>query len=559
MSNLNIETFYKSFPTLGHKRNRFPFEKEINYNMKMGEITPICAIPVVPGQTYHLNLANVIKVAPLSVPPMDTAVFKAFAFYQSNRNTWDNYIYWFGEKKYPENPEKEPTYLVPKIKMPSTGCKYNGFFDNIGIPPTAINNEIDAYLPRMDRQIYNTYFRNQSLENALEVNTGDENEIYTEEQDTLRKICRPRDLFAQALPNQSGSEPVEIPLGSIAPVIGNGTTIGLMANGNTQYGLTATAAAGGAFVARSADSGKATGSNPTDTGTTASGKTIGLTTDPNLSGMVADLSKAMGAPLEGLYQAIAYNTMQYITSRSGNRYFEQLSNIYGCVNPDGVLRLPEFLGSTTQMIDFDTITQTSQTEGQPTGLGSRGANGYLESYDNIINKSFGEFGWIIIYGVITHYPKYQQGISKLMQTTDPLELFNPIFNLMGDEALFKGEIYAQDPSIVNSEGISENDEVWGYGKRNSRILYPINEVHGEQRSSYPQSLDASHFGEYYSSAPNLNKDWDKINDNSFKRALSVTDETQFICNALITGIQDIEIPLNPIPSPIPDVLMHNQM
>lgn len=557
MSSINIETFYKSFPTLSHKRNRFPFEKEINYNMKMGEITPICAIPVVPGQTYHLNLANVIKVAPLSVPPMDTAVFKAFAFYQANRNTWDNYPYWFGEKKYPENPEKEPTFLVPKIKMPKTGCKYNGFFDNIGIPPTAVNNEIDAYLPRMDRQIYNTYFRNQSLEDILEVNTGDENDEYTEEQDTLRKICRPRDFFAQALPNQSGAEPVEIPLGSTAPVIGTGKRIGFTDNNSNVFGLYSTETHATAQSEINPNSGNLPQLATNNYG--VNNRLIGLSTNPNETGMMVDLSKAMGAPLEGLYQAIAYNTMQYMTSRGGNRYFEQLSNIYGCVNPDGVLRLPEFLGSITKMIDFDTITQTSQTEGQPTGLGSRGANGYLEAYDNIINKSFGEFGWIIIYGVITHYPKYQQGINKLMQTTDPLELFNPIFNLMGDEAIFKSEIYAQDPSILNSEGIPENDEVWGYGKRNSRLLYPINEVHGEQRSSYTQSLDASHFGEYYKEAPNLNKEWDKINDESFKRSLAVTDETQFICNALITGIQDIEVPLNPIPSPIPDVLMHEQM
>lgn len=530
MTNINIEKFYKSFPTLDHKRNRFPYEKEINYDMKMGEITPICAIPVAPGQSYHLDIANVIKVAPLSVPPMDTAVFKTFAFYQANRNTWDNYKYWFGEKKSPEDPTKEPTYLVPKIKMPNTGCKVDGFFDNIGIPPTAKNNEIDAFLHRMDRQIYNTYFRNQTLENPLEVNTGDENDVYTEELDTLRKICRPRDFFAQALPTQSGSEQVEIPLGTQVPV---GVT-------NRE----------GNFVQNYAYFNKNLLVNLVEN--------PGPLTDAGDHFQVyADLSKAMGAPLEGLYQAIAYNTMQYMTSRGGNRYFEMISNIYGCANPDGVLQLPEFLGSTSQLIEFDTITQTSATESQPTQLGNRGANGYLESYDRIISKSFGEFGWIIIYGVITHYPKYQQGINRLMKTTDPLELFNPIFNLMGDEAIYKDEIYAQDPSIKNAEGISKNDEVWGYGKRNSRWLYPINEIHGKQRSSYDLSLDASHFGEYYKNEPFLNKDWDKINDNSFKRALTIQDETQFICNAVITGIQDIEIPLNPIPSPIPSQLLQN--
>lgn len=530
----NLEAFYKSFPTMAQERNRFPFMKEINFNMKMGEITPITAIRVVPGQTYSLDLATVVRVAPLVNPPMDGAYFKTFGFYQADRNTWDNYKYWFGEKQFPEEPEKEPTYLVPKIKMPSTGCIYNGFFDNIGIPPTAVNNKIDAYLARMDKQIYNTYFRNQSLENPIEVSTGDEDDVYDENRDDkLRKICRTRDFFAQCLPTQSGAEPVEIPLGATAPIKSTGEFVfQQITNPSTGSGI---ALNQGVYRA-----------------TTGNFSTTQLEYS---SGLEADLAQAMGAPLEGLYQAIAVNTLQYIKSRGGNRYFEQIENIYGCANPDTVLRLPEFLGSTQQMIDFDTITQTSQTASQETGLGYRGANGYAENYGRIVDKSFGEFGWIIIYGVVTYHPKYQQGISKLMQTEDPLDLFNPIFNRMGDEAIFNGEIYAQDPSIVNEQGTPINDEVFGYGKRNSRLLYPISEIHGEQRSSYQQSLDANHFAEYYANLPKLNKDWDKVSDQGFARALAVQDETQFICNSLITGIQDINIPLDAIPSPIPDVLL----
>lgn len=568
MSNLNIEKFFKSFPTIDHKRNRFPFEKEINFNMKMGEITPIALLRTVPGQTYNLDLSTVIKVAPLSVPPMDNAVLKLFAFSFQDRINWDNYKYWFGEKKKPENPEEEPTYLVPKVTLPKGGFAYNSFYDNIGCNPAVGNYKIDASIPRGDRRIYNKYFRNQALENPLEINNGDADDDPNQNME-LRKICKPRDLFTQCLPNQSGTESVEIPLGSYAPIIGtagvkgNGKTLGLW-QGDTNTGLYSSSnqiLQGGV--------GKY-GTNVGTTGAPSSGinnKTVGITLNKDMSGMIvdmeengiiADLSKSLGAPLEGLYQAIAYNTLQYITSRGGNRYFEHLSNIYGVANPDGVLQDPEFLGSLTQMIDFDTVTQTSSTSGEATPLANRAANGYAENYGSIINKSFGEFGWIIIYGVITYYPKYQQGVSKLMDTNDPLELFNPLFNLMGDEAIYMSDIYIQDNDVKNEEGISVNDTVWGYGKRNSRLLYPVNEVHGEQRSSYPQSLDANHFAEYFTEAPKLNKNFDKINDNGFKRALTVTNETQFVCNSIITGTQDIEIPLNAIPSPIPAQLLNQK-
>lgn len=550
--NLNIEKFYKSFPTMGHNRNRFPWEKGINFNMKMGEITPIAVIRTVPGCTYNLDISTVIKVAPLQEPPQDDAIFKAFAFNTPDRITWTNYPYWFGELQDPEHPEEEPTYLMPKVIFPKGGFEYNGYYDNIGCPPEVGNYKIDRVLPNGDRQIYNNYFRNQSLENSLEIIKDDRDIDFNDENAEdliktynreLRKICKPRDYFTQGLPTQSGTEPVEIPLGSYAPIISDGSPISLLINGNT------------------------TGSNLKSIGSKDYNdrNTLALTSQAskagdvlyNNAGLQADLTKAIGAPLEGLYQAIAYNTMQYITSRGGNRYFERLSNIYGCVNPEGTLQIPEFLGSVSQYIEFDTVTQTSATNGEVTPLAHRAANGYMESYGNLINKSFGEFGWIHIYGVVTYHMKYQQGISKLMDVNDPLDLFNPIFNLMGDEAILNKEIYVQDNDVVDENGNVVNDKVWAYGKRNAPLLYPINEIHGEQRSSYSQSLDTNHFAQYFAELPNLTKEFDKVTDEGFKRCLQFTDETQFICNSLITGTIDVEIPTNAIPSPIPQQILNN--
>lgn len=538
MTNINIEQFYKSFPTLSHKRNRFPFEKEINFNMKMGEITPITAIRVVPGQTYNLDLSTVIKVAPLQVPPMDNAYYKAFAFYNPDRNTWKNYKYWFGEKQNPENPEEEPTYLVPKVTAPEGGFIANGFYDNIGCPTQVPNYKIDAFIPRTDRMIYNNYFRNQTLENPLTINYGDEDDTAADNE-ALRLICKPRDLYTQCLPTQSGTTPVEIPLGSSAPIVWNSTTE------DTNVTLPNGAEGKKAMFYK--------GANNATLYATDEETPIVFTTSGQGGTLSAELSNAMGAPLEGLYQAIAYNTYQYLTSRGGNRYWEHVSNVYGVVNPEGIMHIPEYLGSTSAMIDFDTVTQTSSTSGEATPLASRAANGYMENYGNIINKSFGEFGWIIIYGVITYFPKYQQGVSKLMQTNDPLELFNPLFNLMGDEAIYNSDIYVQSDEVVDENGNPVNDGVFGYGKRNSRLLYPVNEIHGEQRSNYAQSLDMNHFAQDFEELPVLNKEFDKVTDEGFKRCLMVQDETQFVCNAVITGTNDIEIPLQAIPSPNPQI------
>ena len=121
-------------------------------------------------------------------------------------------------------------------------------------------------------------------------------------------------------------------------------------------------------------------------------------------------------------------------------------------------------------------------------------------------------------------------------------------SLDGQGAEKRKEIYVQSDSVVNEQGEPVNEEVFGYGKRNSALLYPVNEIHGEQRSDYPQSLDAYHFAEDFEKAPTLNKQFDKVTDEGFKRALTVTNETQFICNSLVTGTTDIEIPTEAIPN-----------
>ncbi len=142
---INKEEFMSQQESVELKRNRWPYEKEINFNMKMGEITPITTIRVYPGMTLNLDVASILKVAPLVTPPMQNAVYKMYAFYVPDRISWENYKYWFGEAKNPENPEEETTYLVPKVTLPTGGFDYNSFYDNIGCPPNVGNYKINAF------------------------------------------------------------------------------------------------------------------------------------------------------------------------------------------------------------------------------------------------------------------------------------------------------------------------------------------------------------------------------------------------------------------------------
>lgn len=126
----------------------------------------------------------------------------------------------------------------------------------------------------------------------------------------------------------------------------------------------------------------------------------------------ADLTNALGTNIIALREAIALQEYNELNNRGGNRYFDQLANRFGTINPDLVLQNPEYLGGTQKMINIMPVTQTSATADQDTPAGNLTGYGICGDGGNIINKSFGEWGCIIIYGVVTTYKSINKDCTK---------------------------------------------------------------------------------------------------------------------------------------------------
>jgi hypothetical protein len=119
------------------------------------------------------------------------------------------------------------------------------------------------------------------------------------------------------------------PMGGTAPVVGNGTTLGLT-NGTNNYGLGSRN--DGMMIANTSAYGDAVGTSLTSGNGTQN--TYGVTTDPNNSGLIADLSKATNSNLS-LYFYIGETTKDPAlinASQIASTYAEKLDKPVTYVN-----------------------------------------------------------------------------------------------------------------------------------------------------------------------------------------------------------------------------------
>lgn len=177
-------------------RTRFNRDQTILTTFDSGKLVPFFVDEVLPGDTFQVDTAAIIRMTTPKYPVMDDAFIDFYYFFCPNRILWNNFKYFMGEvEETPWMPAKN--YAVPQIVIKGTKEKpapdEKSILDYMGVP-TKIKKEfrVNALPVRAYVKIWNEFFRDENVNNAAVLKNDDIDVEYTmsTENVTLDKILK---------------------------------------------------------------------------------------------------------------------------------------------------------------------------------------------------------------------------------------------------------------------------------------------------------------------------------------------------------------------------------
>lgn len=533
--NRNDETLVYGVPQVFHNRYYHEYNDRLHTTQNLGDINPIFIdLLVQPGDTISMSMQSFIKMTTSLFPSMDNICCDIYAFANDEQNTWDHEKEFRGEDQAtPFEPLTE--YTIPQfIIEKGDAVEHDDILHHLAVPQMEANKGTVSGITRTEDieverlsyntyiDTYNTYFRDQNYIAKIPFSKGDEDIKYsTLTVKKLLKAARLHDYFA-GVPEPAKFGPEFLPLGTEAPVIGNGISLGLT-NGtddgalgvyNGTYYLTANKDLFGDDI-------ETTITAPLNG--LAGGKTIGVTDDADKSGMIADLTNVIGSTINALRLVAATNQIKEELTWYGSRFEEIIFSQWGVqVNP-ATMRIPEYLGGQRFWLNMDTVLQTSSTD----AVGPLGDSaGYSTTYNEqfLFTKSFTTWQHIMIVCVIRQNHTYAQGIAKQHTMKRRYDHYWDKFAGIGAQPRLVQEI------CVN--GTSNDKDTWNFAPAWREYISRVPRATGLMQPGVANTLANYTYTDEYTSIPNSGQSWIEEVPTYVDRTLVVPSTTtdQFICD-----------------------------
>lgn len=525
----NANGRFSEVPVAHIGRSTFDRSCSIKTTFNTGDLIPFFVDEVLPGDTFSIDTAKVVRLQTPLTPFMDNLYLDTYYFFVPDRLVWEHWKEFQGE-----NTESawvsQTVYTVPQVTAPTNGWIAGTIADYMGIPTGVGGLSVNAMPFRAYALICNEWFRDENLQDPFNIPIGDATQAGSNGSNYITDCAlggkpfvagKLHDYFTSALPAPQKGPDVEIPLLSEVaqlPVFSTNRNVPLSSEPSNSVGLrfrsdssTMSGTNLFSYVFKSS-------ANPYAELKASSGNTVTPSGTPyslrpaNLWADTSALASGAAATINSL--RLAFQTQKYFEklARGGSRYIESIKSMFGVTNPDYRLQRPEYLGGNRIPIVVNQIIQNSQsTADSPQGT----VTGQSLTTDNHsdFTKSFTEHGFVIGLMVARYHHTYQQGLNKMWTRKQVLDYYFPVFANLGEMPVYNREIYAQ--------GTAVDGEVFGYQEAWAEYRYRPNYVTGEMRSNYAQSLDVWHLADEYAALPQLSPTWIKEDKANVDRVLAV--------------------------------------
>lgn len=522
------------------KRNVFNLSYENKLTMNMGELVPIMCMPIVPGDKFRVNTEALVRLAPLVAPMMHRVNVYTHYFFVPNRLVWDQW-----EDFITKGVDGEDVPVLPFLQLQdnlvTTEADFRWYFgdstlwDYLGLPTVkGIGSKVHegivngvhfpngfrvSALPfRAYQLIYNEYYRDQNLTEAVPLNLGSGSDNANLANLTfLRRRSWEKDYFTSALPWLQRGPEVTVPVNGgqtgldvyyQSPGANKGQLWRDQLDRNWDIGAVYDTALI-TYPGQTSNQGQyiATklGGNANDNRAPE--------LDPNGT-LKVDVDE-MGVSIQDLRTSNALQRWFERNARGGSRYIEQILAHFGVRSSDARLQRPQFLGGGKMPVAVSEVLQTSSTDATSPQANMAG-HGISAGVNNGFKHYFEEHGYVI--GLMSIMPRtgYQQGVPRDFTKFDNMDFYFPEFAHLSEQEIKNQELYvSNDPTY--------NEGTFGYTPRYAEYKYHESEAHGDFRGN----MSFWHLNRIFTSKPNLNTTFVECNPSNRVFATSGTRDDKF--------------------------------
>lgn len=550
---------------LPRKRSMFNKNHSHATTLDSAYLVPIMWDRVLPGDEKKLRYSGLARMATPIHPTMDEAFLDTWCFFVPDRLWWCHAKEFYGENKDASfNPDGEYVmpYLTPSQYMVKNSGnnqseRIGGLNDYFGFPmgnPNAVvafddvpEMRVTAGLHRCYQLIWNEYYRNSSIQPALQLNDGDT--VTADEWAVIReirKVCKLPDMFTTLLREPQAGADVLLPLGEWAPVVTREANVDYYENADPTWdGLRMSTISGVPFPNGNVLLGVATQNGQATEpvyATTVTGSEYAVENRLVPSNLWANLSSATASTINNLRSAITVQQLLEIDAIGGKRYQQILNAHFGVLTPDATLQRPELLGATRTNIGMRQVLQTSSTDGTSPQGNAAAVSVTNVANEWICNKAFTEPGFIMVLAAVRPIHSYSQGIDPLLQKLQRYDHYWPVFDNLGNQPVYTREVFAQ---IGNAAMFTEDDakRVFGYKEAWQEYRMRPNRVSGLMRPEADKTLASWNYATNFKAVPYLNDAFVSEDPALIDRTIAVQSEPQFILDSYFeyTDIKNMSV------------------